>query len=137
MNKITSNLMVTSVNETVKYYQDKLDFTFITGVDESKDNVSLDPDKSLLIWAMIQNNGATIMLQRKDSFTEELPEYIGQECGGTFTLYINMKDVESYYNIVKNKVDLVKGIYKTFYGAEEFVIRDLNGYVLYFGEMMD
>ncbi|MGB3366510.1 MAG: VOC family protein, partial [Acidaminobacteraceae bacterium] len=135
MNKITSNLMVTSVNETLKYYQDKLDFTFITGVDENKDSVSLDPDKYPLIWAMIQNDGATIMLQRKDSFTEELPEYIGQECGGTFTLYISMKDVESYYNKVKSKVDVVKDMYKTFYGAGEFVIRDLNGYVLYFGEM--
>lgn len=25
-------------------------------------------------------------------------------------------------------------MHKTFYGADEFMIRDLNGYILYFGE---
>jgi len=137
MNKITTNLMVSDVNATLKYYENNLSFIFITAVDENKESVSDKPDDSVLIWAMIKNGDVELMLQRKDSFTEELPEFKDQETGGTFSLYISMKDIEVFYNKVKTKVDLVKDMYKTFYGANEFVIRDLNGYVIYFGEMVE
>lgn len=34
----------------------------------------------------------------------------------------------------KYKLEIVKDMHKTFYGADEFVIRDLNGYIIYFAE---
>jgi len=36
--------------------------------------------------------------------------------------------------VKENDVEIVKPIHKSFYGAYEFAIRDLNGYVLYFAQ---
>lgn len=137
MNKVTANLMVSNVNETINYYVNNLGFTFITAIDENKGGVGDDYDSSALIWALIKNGNVELMLQRTDSFTQELPQFIGQNTGGTFTLYISMKDVEGFYNKIKDNVNIVKDIYKTFYGANEFIIKDLNNYIIYFGEMME
>ncbi len=85
-------------------------------------------------WAMIKKDDVEIMLQRKDSLVEELPEFKELKIGGTFTLYVSMQDAKSFYDKVKGKVEIVKDIHKTFYGMDEFVIKDLNGYVIYFAE---
>jgi uncharacterized glyoxalase superfamily protein PhnB len=45
-----------------------------------------------------------------------------------------MQDVKGFYEKIKEKVEIVKEIHKTFYGADEFVIKDLNGYIIYFAE---
>lgn len=137
MNKLTTNLMVTNVNETIDYYVNNLGFTFITSVDEEKESVRENYNDATLIWAMIKNGGVEIMLQRVDSLTEELPIFTGKETGATLTLYISMKDVEGFYHDIKDKVDIVRDLNKTFYGANEFVIKDPNQYIICFGEMMD
>ncbi len=42
-----------------------------------------------------------------------------------------MKDVKSFHDKIKDKVEIIKNMHKTFYGADEFVIKDLNGYIIY------
>lgn len=131
MKKITPNIMVADVNATVDYYKNNLGFETVMVVDEEKgDGASGKP----LVWAMIKNDDVEIMLQRQDGFIAELPEMKGQEIGGTFTLYVGMQDVKSFYDKIKDKVKIVKDMHKTFYGADEFVIKDLNGYIIYFAE---
>lgn len=131
MKKITPNIMVADVNATIDYYKDNLGFETVMVVDEEKgDGASGKP----LVWAMIKNGDVEIMLQKTDSLIEELPEMEGREIGGTFTLYVRMQDVKSFYDKVKDKVEIVKDMHKTFYGADEFVIKDLNGYIIYFAE---
>ncbi|KKU10029.1 MAG: hypothetical protein UX14_C0028G0012, partial [Parcubacteria group bacterium GW2011_GWF1_45_5] len=61
-------------------------------------------------------------------------EFKGLKIGGTFTMYISMQDVKTFYGKIKDKVEIIKNIHKTFYGADEFVIKDLNGYIIYFAE---
>ncbi len=104
------------------------------GVDESKEVKMGEVNNSILTWAMIKNENVEIMLQREDSLIEELSEFKGMKIGGTFTLYINIQNVKSFYEKIKNKVEVVKEMYKTFYGADEFVIKDLNGYIIYFAK---
>lgn len=135
MQKITPNIMVADVNATINYYKEKLGFQLLMGVDEKKEVEMGDSAiKKTLTWAMIKKDEVEIMLQRKDSLIEEQPEFKGLKIGGTFTLYISMKDVKSFYETIKDKVKIVKEIHKTFYGADEFVIKDLNGYIIYFAE---
>jgi hypothetical protein len=38
------------------------------------------------------------------------------------------------YDQIKDKVNIVKGLEKAFYGATEFSIQDINGYILTFSE---
>jgi len=133
--KLTPNIMVADVNATVDYYKNNLDFQIVMGVSEQKEvKVGDSATEAILTWAMIKKDDVEIMLQRKDSLIEELPEFKGLKIGGTFTLYISMQDVKSFYDKVKGKVEIIKDMHKTFYGADEFVIKDLNGYIIYLAE---
>jgi len=135
LTKITPNIMVADVNATANYYKNNLDFQIVMGVSEQKEVKMGDfATETILTWAMIKKDDVEIMLQRKDSLIEELPEFKGLKVGGTFTLYVSMQDVKSFHDKVKGKVEIVKDIHKTFYGMDEFVIKDLNGYIIYFAE---
>ena len=132
MKKISPNMMVADVDATVDYYKDNLGFESVMVVDEEKgDGTSGKP----LVWAMLKNGNVEIMLQREDGFVEELPEMKEREVGGTFTLYISMENTKDFYEKIKDKVEIVKELHKTWYGADEFVVRDLNGYIIYFAEI--
>lgn len=132
MKKISPNMMVADVNATVEYYKNNLGFETVMVVDEEKgDGTSGKP----FVWAMLKNENVEIMLHRQDNFIAELPEMEGQEIGGTFTLYISMKDTKDLYEKIKDNVEIVKDLYKTWYGVNEFVVKDINGYILYFAEV--
>jgi len=126
--------MVEDVNKTIDYYKETLQFNFSMGVNENQEVITGDVGDSTLTWAMLKRDDVEIMLQRRDSLIEELPVFKEMSIGGTFTLYINMQGTKTFYEEIKNKVEVLKGLHKTFYGADEFVIRDLNGYILYFAE---
>ncbi|MFH1288085.1 MAG: VOC family protein [bacterium] len=132
--KLTPNIMVKDVNKTTDYYKQKLEFEFVMGVDENKEVKMGNFDNSILTWAMLKKDDVEIMLQRDDSLVKELPDFKGLNIGGTFTLYISIQDVKGFYEKIKNNVEIVKDMHKTFYGADEFVIKDLNGYIIYFAE---
>lgn len=135
LKKITPNIMVADVNATADYYKNNLDFQIVMGVDENKEVKMGDSVlKSTLTWAMLKKDEVEIMLQRNDSFIEELPNFKEAKMGGTFTLYISMQDTKGFYDKIKGKVEIVKDMHKTFYGADEFVVKDLNGYIIYFAE---
>ncbi len=133
--KITPNIMVTDVNATVDYYKNNLDFQIVMGVDEQKEvKMGDSATGSILTWAMIKKDDVEIMVQRKDGFIEELPELKDIKIGGTFAMYMSVQDVKGFYDKIKDKVEITKDMHKTFYGADEFVIKDLNGYIIYFAE---
>lgn len=135
--KLTPNIVVKNVNKTINYYKQNLEFEFVMGVDENKKVKMGNFNNSILTWAMLKKDDVEIMLQRDDSFIEELPDFKELKIGGTFTLYINILDVKSFYEKIKNNVEIIKEMHKTFYGADEFVVKDINGYVLYFAEAQD
>ncbi|MCD4752984.1 MAG: hypothetical protein K8R40_07930 [Anaerolineaceae bacterium] len=135
MKKITPNIMVADVNATVDYNKNNLEFQIVMGVNEQKEvKLGDSATETTLTWAMIKKDAVEIMLQRDDSFIEDIPEFKDMKIGGTFTLYISMQDVKSFHNKIKDEVEIIKDIHKTFYGSDEFVIKDLNGYIIYFAE---
>ncbi|MGZ3836602.1 MAG: VOC family protein, partial [Mucilaginibacter sp.] len=82
---------------------------------------------------MMVNGKVTIMFQTYGSLAESLPE-ISRKDGGSLLLYINLKDIRSFYDSIKDKVKMLSGLDVTFYGATEFSILDNNNYVLTFAE---
>jgi len=132
--KLTPNIMVYDVNKTVKFYITNLNFEIVMGVNEKKEVIMGTLEETTLVWAMLKKDDIEIMFQRKDNLIEELPEFKDLEMGGTFTLYFSVKDVKKLYYEIKEKVEILQDMHKTFYGADEFVIKDLNGYILYFAE---
>lgn len=101
LQSLTPNIMVADVNATVDYYKTKLGFETVMVVDEKKGDGTSGVS---FVWAMLKKDAVEIMLQREDSLIEELPEFKGLKIGGTFTLYIRMQDVKSFYDKIKIKL---------------------------------
>lgn len=130
---LSPNFMVPDVNAAVKYYVENFEFEYENGVDNDMKSIP-DYTSSKLMWAMVQKNNVKLMLQSKESFTGELQLMKDREIGATVSMYIEVEDVAETFAMLKDKVEIVKEIYKTPYGNEEFIVKDLNGYILYFAE---
>lgn len=134
MNKLSPNLMVKDVREAVEFYEN-LGFKTIMAVPESQDVIldSLDTDKPI-VYALVKNGNVEIMFQASDSFKKDIPALKDMTYGASCSFYIEVKDVETLYTRVKNKVDIAKELFTTWYGMKEFYVRDNNGYILAFAE---
>ena len=75
----------------------------------------------------------TMMFQSYESLGQGLPA-VRREDGGSLLLYIKLKGIRDFFDQLKDKVTIVHGLEKTFYGATEFSVLDNNNYVLTFAE---
>jgi len=122
MKSIAPNIFVRDMNKTIEYYQ-HLGFEVAMKVPEEGD----------IVWAMMSCGSVRFMFQSFESLGEELPE-ISRQDGGSLLLYIQTKEIVLFHDRIKDKVNIIKGLEKTFYGATEFSIQDINGYILTFAE---
>ncbi|MDB5127707.1 VOC family protein [Mucilaginibacter sp.] len=123
MESLSPNFFVKDINATISFYQ-LLGFTTIATVPETGDN---------LVWAMMMKGNVTVMFQTFESLADELPN-ISRTDGGSLLLYIKLTGIRAFFEELKDKVTVLKGLEKTFYGATEFSILDNNNYVLTFAE---
>jgi uncharacterized glyoxalase superfamily protein PhnB len=49
-------------------------------------------------------------------------------------LYVHVENVEDLHCRIKDRVEIVEDLHDTFYGAREFIVRDLNGFWITFGQ---
>jgi uncharacterized glyoxalase superfamily protein PhnB len=82
---------------------------------------------------MVMNGEVTFMFQTLASLSEELPD-ISRKSGGSLLFYIKLKKIREFFELIKDKVPVLKPLETTFYGATEFSILDNNNYVLTFAE---
>ncbi|MBI4931316.1 MAG: VOC family protein [Bacteroidetes bacterium] len=122
MDSVSPNIFVKDINKTIDFYR-QLGFELITTV----------PDQGDYVWAMMKCGNVTFMFQTFDSLADGLPA-ISRHDGGSLLLYIGLKNIRTFFDSIKDKVTVIKGLEKTFYGATEFSITDNNGYVLTFAE---
>jgi uncharacterized glyoxalase superfamily protein PhnB len=52
-------------------------------------------------------------------------------------LYITTDNVDDLYRHSKDRVQVVEGPHDTFYGMREFIMRDLNGFWVAFGQPVE
>jgi uncharacterized glyoxalase superfamily protein PhnB len=123
MESLSPNIFVKDIKATIAFYK-QLGFNVAMSVPEHGDE---------LVWAMMVNGSVTIMFQTFESLGDDLPE-VKREDGGSLLFYIKLKDILNFFDLLKDKVTVVKGLEKTFYGATEFSILDNNGYLLTFAE---
>jgi len=86
-----------------------------------------------LVWAMVTNNKVTFMFQTFQSLGDTLP-MVSRQDGGSLLFYIKIQNIRSFFDSIKDKVTVINGLQKTFYGATEFSITDPNNYLLTFAE---
>ncbi len=119
-----TNLMVTNVSDTLHYYEA---IGFIVDQKFPEEN----PE-----WAMVKKDNISLMFQSTDSLQKEFPRLKEQNLGGTLSLWIQVENIESYYIQIKDKVEIIKPLGITEYnGATEFVLVDINGYILHFSTL--
>ena len=122
--KLTPNMMVENVAETVAFYRDLLGFNLVMTV----------PENTPFVWALMQRDEVEVMFQERASLTEEIPLFKGMPLGGALTFYIDMQGVEALYEKIRAQVQVVQDLRTTFYGKREFAIQDCNGFILTFAE---
>ena len=123
MESLSPNIFVKDLKATMAFYQ-MLGFTTTMTVPDTGDEPK---------WAMMVHGKVTLMFQAFESLGDDLPE-ISRTDGGSLLLYINLKNIRGFFEDLKDKVTFLTGLETTFYGATEFSIKDINGYVLTFAE---
>ncbi|REG83137.1 VOC family protein [Algoriphagus antarcticus] len=122
MKSVSPNIFVTDINRTIEFYK-KLGFSLTTTV----------PEEGETIFAMMTCGSVVFMFQTFRSLGDELPTVLRQD-GGSLLQYIQTNEIRKFYDQIKDKVKVIKGLEKTFYGATEFSIEDNNDYLLTFTE---
>jgi len=113
--ELTPMLWVPDVKQTILFYTKTLGFIC--------DNVSDEWQ-----WASISRDTVAIMLAAPNI---HMP-YNGPTFTGSF--YIRVDDVNTFWNELKDKIEIVYPIDDFEYGMREFAIRDNNGFILQFGQ---
>jgi uncharacterized glyoxalase superfamily protein PhnB len=125
--KLTPNLMVNDVNETIDFYRDVLGFKLITTV----------PPKGEFDWALMKHGIVEIMFQRRESMAQEIPSMAKLKIGGSITFFIEVQNIEGKYEALKDEVIIVRDLHTTFYGMEEFYFLDCNDYILCYAQRIE
>jgi lactoylglutathione lyase len=126
VNASTPNLMVENMSQTINYYTQLLGFELIHAA----------PKQGPLQWAYVKKGKAEFMFQAKESLKAEFEELEAYDQGGALTFFIQVEDTKAWYDELKGKVNILKPYGVTAYnGANEFVIMDLNGFILHFSDI--
>ncbi|MCX6150102.1 MAG: hypothetical protein NTX22_06230 [Ignavibacteriales bacterium] len=124
LKKLTPNLMVNNIDSSVQFYKN------IIGLEP----VLYYPDSLNIQFVILAKGNIELMLQKKESFVDELNEFGDKQAGGTFNLYFEVNEILMVYEKAISKSIIIKELHQTLYGTKEFTIKDNNGYILTFSE---
>jgi uncharacterized glyoxalase superfamily protein PhnB len=124
LNKLTPNLMVEDVARTLAFYADVLGF----------ETVMTLPETAPYDFAIVRRDHVELMFQSRQSLSENVPALAGAAIGASQTFYIEVTGLRELYESLRGKLEIVVDLHTTFYGTQEFYLRDLNGYILSFSE---
>lgn len=114
---------VDDVGETIRWYQEELGFTAYPF-----------PERPPYVFAIVSRDTIEIMFQRLPDY--EKPDLYSLRPGGVWDAYLRMKDVKEFYASIKDKVEIVLPLRQQPYGDWEFEVKDPNGYILVFSELI-
>ncbi|ADD68775.1 Glyoxalase/bleomycin resistance protein/dioxygenase [Denitrovibrio acetiphilus DSM 12809] len=135
ISKLINNLMVADVRASADFYRNCLGFELVMAVpDGTHDAVQSFSDGVDYCFAVVKHGDVEIMLQSAESAKEEFPDISFSGDGSGTILYMQVKDVEGLFSLVKNNQNIIKGLHEAFYGMKEFYMKDPDGYILGFAE---
>ncbi len=133
--KLTPNLMVNDVRESVEFYTNILGFSLNMVVPENNKILETEmKDGRNYVYAMVSRDEVFIMLMKKNVFEEDLPMLKGSTIGASVSFYFDVNNIDEMYISLKDKIDIAIDLHTTWYGMKEFYIKDCNGYILGFAE---
>lgn len=121
-NSIAPTFLVPDVAATAEWYRTYLDFM-----------TDSFPKSPPYVYASLHRDGIEIMLLRLDGYRK--PEV--SRPNGCWDAYIRVSGLREFYEEIRAKNAVSSELTKRPYGDSEFEVRDPNGYVLVFGEIID
>ena len=79
-----------------------------------------------IVWAKLSFGNSDLMLDAGGKLSTEHRREVD--------LYITTDNVDDVHRRLKDGVQIVEGLYDAFYGMREFIIRDINGFWITFGQ---
>jgi catechol 2,3-dioxygenase-like lactoylglutathione lyase family enzyme len=123
--KLTPNLVVSNVEQSIAFYRDVLGFSVTQTV----------PDQPPFVFAAVQAGPVEIFLNAPEAVYAEYPELEERPAiGGTLTLFIEVAPIAAMYELLKDRVKIVMPLEKKWYGVTEFAFADPDGWVITFAE---
>lgn len=122
--KLTPNLIVSNVEQSMTFYRDVLGFTIVTTV----------PDAPPYAFAIAMAGDVQVFFNSIDAATEEYPAFRNQPVGGTLTLFFEVTDIEQRYAELAPKVRVVMPLEKKWYGMTEFAFLDPDGWMITYAQ---
>jgi lactoylglutathione lyase len=123
--KVTPNLVVSNVSASLKFYEETLGL---------KRQMTV-PEQEPFVFAGVGSGNVEIFLNQKETVVAEYAAFAGKPLGGTFTMYVEVDNVEELHRRVQqHKVKIVMPMEKKFYGMQEFAVADPDGYLITFAQ---
>jgi len=125
-NKLTPNLLVTSVERSLAFYVDVLGFERGMTV----------PDQSPYVFASVTSGAVEIFFNDAAAAVKEYPAFAGKPLGASGTMYIEItgEPIDAFHDRIKDRVTVTMPLVTQFYGVREFAVVDPDGYVITFAE---
>jgi uncharacterized glyoxalase superfamily protein PhnB len=92
------------------------------------------PEEPPYVFASICRDEVEIMFQLIKNY--EKPDLYRLRSGGVWEAYIRMDGVKELYEAIKDRVDIKMALRRQPYGDWEFEVKDPNGYILIFSELI-
>ena len=122
--RVAPTFPVADVGATIKWYETELGFTSYPF-----------PEKPPYVFASVCRDGIEVMFQLLPDY--EKPDLHRLRDGGVWDAYIRMEGVKEFYAAIKDKVEIKLSLQQQPYGDWEFEVKDPNGYILVFSELID
>ena len=116
---------VADVGATIQWYETELGF-----------EGDPFPPGGPFVFGILRRDEVEILLQRVENY--EKPDlYDLRNGGGVWDVYLRIKGIADLYAAVKDKLQIKKALHKQPYGLWEFEVKDPNGYILVFSELVE
>src|SRR5215472_1389561 len=125
MNSAAPTFLVSDVGATARWYHEQLGF----------DVAGAFPKQEPYVYASLQRGGVEIMLLGLADYQK--PDLTALRPSGLWDVYVRMHGLEAFYKSVKHQPFIKMPLARQSYGDSEFEVRDPNGYVLVFSELIE
>jgi uncharacterized glyoxalase superfamily protein PhnB len=125
--KLTPNLIVSSVERCLAFYEGILGFARGMTV----------PEQSPLVFASVTSGPVEIFFNDRSTVSKESPQLGGLSFGGGNTMFIEVVGLDALHQRIASKVKVIMPLVTQWYGVREFAIEDPDGYIITFAERVN
>lgn len=122
--RLTAELVTEDIPGTIEYYTNTLGLEL---------DAVFPKDAPIPQWVQFKCSDDYLMFESRKSLGQVIPEIQWLKLGGSFDIFIEMEGVEEYYERIKDKVQVIVEL--TEIPFRQFAIKDINGYILLFGQL--